>query len=82
LRPTRFGCSKNRKASTARAKPLFLLGHETLKSKLSPQTLNRLSSIKLSVEAVTEMDLWVNVDGLTPREAAKKWLSTIPLQKM
>jgi glycine betaine/proline transport system substrate-binding protein len=59
-----------------------LLGHETLKSKLSPQTLNRLSSIKLSVEAVTEMDLWVNVDGLTPREAAKKWLSTIPLQKM
>jgi glycine betaine/proline transport system substrate-binding protein len=57
-----------------------LLGHETLKSKLSPETLRRLANIKLSVEAVTEMDRWVNVDGLTPREAAKKWLSANPLQ--
>jgi glycine betaine/proline transport system substrate-binding protein len=59
-----------------------LLGHETLKSKLAPETLNRLASIKLSVDAVTEMDLWVNVDGLTPREAAKKWLSANPLKEM
>ncbi|HEY8276578.1 MAG TPA: glycine betaine ABC transporter substrate-binding protein [Methyloceanibacter sp.] len=55
-----------------------LLGHETLKSKLSPETLYRLANIKLSVAAVTQMDLWVNVDGLTPREAAKKWLSANP----
>jgi glycine betaine/proline transport system substrate-binding protein len=55
-----------------------LLGHETLKSKLSPETLSRLANIKLSVGAVTEMDLWVNVDGLTPREAAKKWLAANP----
>ena len=52
-----------------------LLGHETLKSKLSPETLSRLANIKLSVEAVTEMDRWVNVDGLTPRDAARKWLA-------
>lgn len=57
-----------------------LLGHETLKSKLSPETLRRLANIKLSVAAVTEMDRWVNVDGLTPREAAKKWLAANPLQ--
>lgn len=57
-----------------------LLGHETLKSKLSPETLSRLANIKLSVAAVTEMDRWVNVDGLTPREAAKKWLAANPLQ--
>jgi glycine betaine/proline transport system substrate-binding protein len=55
-----------------------LLGHETLESKLSPETLSRLANIKLSVGAVTEMDLWVNVDGLTPREAAKKWLAANP----
>jgi glycine betaine/proline transport system substrate-binding protein len=57
-----------------------LLGHETLKSKLSPATLSRLANIRLSVAAVTEMDGWVNVDGLTPREAAKRWLSARPLQ--
>lgn len=58
-----------------------LLGHETLKGKLAPETLERLASIKLSVDAVTAMDLWVNVDGLTPRDAAKKWLAANPLQK-
>lgn len=57
-----------------------LLGHETLKSKLSPETLAHLANIKLSVDAVTQMDLWVNVDGLTPREAARKWLAANPLQ--
>ena len=57
-----------------------LLGHNTLKSKVSPETLKRLANIKLSVAAVTQMDLWVNVDGLTPREAARKWLAANPLQ--
>jgi glycine betaine/proline transport system substrate-binding protein len=57
-----------------------LLGHETLRSKLAPETLARLAGIKLTIEAVTQMDLWVNADGLTPREAAKKWLSGNPFQ--
>lgn len=56
-----------------------LLGHQSLKSKLTPDALDRLGRIKLSVDAVTQMDLWVNVDGLTPREAAKKWLAANPL---
>jgi glycine betaine/proline transport system substrate-binding protein len=56
-----------------------LLGHESLKGKLAPDALERLASIRLSVGAVTEMDLWVNVDGLSPREAAKRWLSSHPL---
>jgi glycine betaine/proline transport system substrate-binding protein len=47
-----------------------LLGHNDLRDKLAPATLARLARIKLSIEAVTLMDLWVNVDGLTPREAA------------
>ncbi len=58
-----------------------LLGHEKLKGKLAPETLERLANIKLSVDAVTEMDLWVNVDGLTPRDAAKRWLAANPLRK-
>ena len=56
-----------------------LLGHENLKAKVAPETLERLAAIKLSIDAVTEMDLWVNVDGLTPRDAAKKWLAANPL---
>lgn len=58
-----------------------LLGHETLKDKLAPATIERLANINLSVDAVTDMDLWVNVDGLTPRDAAKRWLAANPLQK-
>ena len=58
-----------------------LLGHNGLRDKLAPATLARLARIKLSIDAVTQMDLWVNVNGLTPREAAKKWLAANPLKK-
>ncbi len=53
-----------------------LLGHQSLKDKLAPNALDRLASIKLSVGAVTEMDRLVNVEGLTPRDAARKWLDS------
>jgi glycine betaine/proline transport system substrate-binding protein len=56
-----------------------LLGHEALKNKLSKESLDRLAGIKLSIDAVTQMDLWVSVDGLSPRDAAKKWLAANPL---
>ena len=56
----------------------FLLGHQDLQNKLTPQTLARLANIKLSIDAVTQMDLWVNADGLTPHEAARKWLAANP----
>lgn len=58
-----------------------LLGHESLKGKLSPETLDRLKGITLSIDAVTQMDLWVNVDGLAPRDAAKRWVAANPLRK-
>jgi glycine betaine/proline transport system substrate-binding protein len=58
-----------------------LLGHETLKGKLSPETIDRLAGIALSIDAVTQMDLWVNVDGLAPRDAAKRWLAADPVRK-
>jgi len=52
----------------------YLLGHEGLTDKLSPESLERLSNVRLSVEDVTEMDRLVNVDGLTPHEAARTWI--------
>lgn len=54
----------------------YLLGHQELKDKLSPESLERLSNVRLSIEDVTEMDRMVNVDGLTPREAARTWIET------
>lgn len=57
-----------------------LLGRKTLKTKLSPKTLDRLAAIKLNVAAVTQMDFWVNVDSLSPRDAARKWLTANPLK--
>jgi glycine betaine/proline transport system substrate-binding protein len=56
----------------------FLVARNDLKAKLKPEVLARLQKIVLSVEAVTEMDRLVNVDRLTPREAAKRWIAANP----
>ena len=52
----------------------YLLGYNDLKDKLSSEALSRLSNVRLSIEAVTEMDRLVNAEGLTPYEAARTWI--------
>ena len=37
-----------------------------------------ISRIELSQRAVTEMDYWVNVDKMSPRDAARRWLGMNP----
>ena len=54
----------------------YLLGYQDLKDKLSPDALSRLSNVRLSIEAVTEMDRLVNVEDLTPYEAARSWIDS------
>jgi len=56
----------------------YLLANNALKDKVSPEVLARLSRIKLSVEAVTEMDRMVNEEKVSPREAAKRWIALNP----
>ena len=56
----------------------WLLGHEGLRAKIDDATLQRLTDLRIPVEAVTEMDRMVNVDGLSPREAARAWLADNP----
>lgn len=56
----------------------YLLGHQQVRDKLSADTLGLLGRMRLSVEAVTEMDRLVNVEGMTPREAARAWLAANP----
>jgi glycine betaine/proline transport system substrate-binding protein len=52
----------------------YLLGHRSLRDKLPGSTIALLSNIRLSIEAVTEMDRMVNVDGLSPRDSARRWM--------
>ena len=50
------------------------MANNALRSKVSPEVLARLSRIKLSVEAVTEMDPMVNEGKYSPRDAARRWI--------
>jgi len=52
----------------------YLLGHSSLREKLPARTIELLSNIRLSIEAVTKMDRMVNVDRLSPRDSAKRWM--------
>jgi glycine betaine/proline transport system substrate-binding protein len=56
----------------------YLLANTALKDKVSPEVLARLGRIKLSVGAVTEMDRMVNVEKVSPREAARRWIALNP----
>jgi glycine betaine/proline transport system substrate-binding protein len=56
----------------------FLVARNDLSAKLRPEVLERLKRVALSVEAVTEMDRMVNVDKLSPREAARRWIAANP----
>lgn len=56
----------------------FLIGHNQLRDKLAPETLKVLTGIRVSVAAVTEMDRLVNVEGKSPRDAARIWMAANP----
>ena len=56
----------------------WLLGHRSLQAKLSPGTLATLGRIRLSIDAVTDMDEMVNLEGVTPRVAAARWMAANP----
>lgn len=53
----------------------YLIGHTPLRDKLSKETMAMLSNIRIPVDGVTEMDRMVNVDGLAPRDAARRWVA-------
>ena len=52
----------------------YLLGHRSLRDKLPGAMIRLLSNVRLSIEAVTEMDRMVNVDKLSPRDSARRWM--------
>jgi len=58
----------------------YLIANQQLKSKLSPRTLAHLSNIRLSIAAITEMDKSMNVEKISARQAAERWIAANPQQ--
>ena len=58
----------------------YLIANQQLKSKLSPRTLAYLSNIRLSIAAITEMDKSMNVEKISARQAAERWIAANPQQ--
>jgi glycine betaine/proline transport system substrate-binding protein len=58
----------------------YLIANQQLKSKLSPRTLSYLSNVRLSIAAITEMDKSMNVDKISARQAAERWIAAHPEQ--
>jgi glycine betaine/proline transport system substrate-binding protein len=56
----------------------YLVASTSLKDKLPLEVLGRLQSMKLSIAAVTEMDRLMNVEKMSPRDAARKWIADNP----
>lgn len=56
----------------------YLVANREFASKLSKKQRAMLSRIELSLRAVTEMDYWVNVEKMTPRDAARRWIGAHP----
>lgn len=55
-----------------------LVASKTFWERLDKKQKNIISRMELSVRAITEMDYWVNVDKMSPRDAARRWLGSNP----
>jgi glycine betaine/proline transport system substrate-binding protein len=54
----------------------WLVAHKDLEGKIDRRIWGVLQRISLSVKAVTDMDYMINVQKLSPREAARNWMAT------
>lgn len=55
-----------------------LVASKTLWDRLNKKQRDTLSRVELSVRAITEMDYWVNVEKMSPRDAARRWIGSNP----
>lgn len=54
----------------------WLVAHKDFRSKVDARTWKALQRMSLSVRAVTEMDYLVNVQKMSPRDAARNWMGS------
>jgi glycine betaine/proline transport system substrate-binding protein len=55
-----------------------LIANRSFWDGLNKDQRSMLSRIELSLKAVTEMDYWVNVERMSPRDAARRWVGSNP----
>jgi glycine betaine/proline transport system substrate-binding protein len=58
----------------------FLLGYQGIEQRLPATTLAVLRRIRVNLQDITEMDLMINRQGMTPNEAARTWMNAHPDQ--
>lgn len=56
----------------------YLIANKNFVAKLTKPQRKMLGRIELSVKAVTEIDYMINVDKMTPHDAARRWISRNP----
>jgi glycine betaine/proline transport system substrate-binding protein len=56
----------------------WLVAHKDFRAKIDAKTWKSLQRMALSVRAVTEMDYMVNVQKMSPRDAARNWMGAHP----
>lgn len=58
----------------------FLLGYQGYEDRLTEEALSAIQSIYIGLDAMSELDYRVNVEDMTPYEAAQSWLADNPEQ--
>jgi glycine betaine/proline transport system substrate-binding protein len=61
------------------ANTAYLVANAQFWSRLGKQQRDLLSRIELNLKAVTQMDYWVNVEKMSPRDAARRWIASNPM---
>ncbi|MCW5624143.1 MAG: hypothetical protein KIT73_05435, partial [Burkholderiales bacterium] len=56
----------------------YLVANRDFAATLSKRQRELLARVELSIKAVTLMDYWVNVEKMTPRDAARRWIGSNP----
>lgn len=60
------------------ANTAYLVANADFWRKLRKPQRELLSRIELNLKAVTQMDYWVNVEKMSPRDAARRWIASNP----
>jgi ABC-type proline/glycine betaine transport system substrate-binding protein len=58
----------------------FLLGYREHVERLPAATVAVLRRIRVTLDDITEMDLMINRQSMTPNEAARAWMNAHPDQ--
>jgi len=59
---------------------VILAAHNGVREKLPKKTVDALNRMRVSLEDITDMDVDINVNSITPEAAARNWINNHPDQ--